>query len=237
MKNTIALPTIESPKYFLTVPSTGETLEFRPFLVKEEKVLMIAQESGTNQSMLSAMKDVIRSCTFGSLDLYSLVMSDLEYILLQIRSKSVGETSDIRFECTDCDEIIETTIDLSDINVTKGGKVDNKIQLTDDVGITLKAPGLKEAEAAAKNKSNNNSLTQSISSVIESVYDADNVHLFAQASSKEIENFIDSLSSAQVVKIREWVDSVPTLKKEIKFKCPNCKEKTKVLTGLGDFFD
>ena len=232
----MALPTIESPKYFLTVPSTEETIEFRPFLVKEEKVLMIAQEAGTNQSMLSAMKDVIRACTFGSLDLYSLPMSDLEYILLQIRSKSVGETSDIRFKCNECDEIIEMTIDLSDINVTKGENADNKIQLTDDVGITLKAPGLKEAEAAAKSNKKNSSLTQSLSSVIENVYDADNVYPFSHASSKETENFIDSLSSGQVVKIKEWVDTIPTLKKEIKFKCSNCKEKTKVLTGLGDFF-
>lgn len=234
----MALPTIESPKYFLTVPSTEETIEFRPFLVKEEKVLMIAQESGTNQSMLSAMKDIIKSCTFGSLDLYSLAMSDLEYILLQIRSKSVGETSDIRVTCDECNELVDVTIDLSEINVTKGKKTDNKIQLTDDVGITLKAPGLKEAEAAAKSNKKNSSLTQTLSSVIESVYDADNVHPFSQASSKETENFIDSLSSAQVIKIKDWVDTLPALKKEIEFEC-SCskgKAKTKILNGLGDFF-
>jgi len=232
----MALPTIESPKYFLTIPSTNESLEFRPFLVKEEKVLMIAQEAGTNQSMISAMKDVIKSCTFGALDIYSLAMSDLEYILLQIRSKSVGETSEIRFKCDECDEIIELTIDLSEIEVSKETTKENKVQLTDDVGITLKAPGLKEAEKAAKNNKQNNSIVQSLSSVIESVYDSDNVYPFEQAEPKEIETFIDSLSSAQVNKIKEWVDSIPTLKKEIKFKCSQGKERTKVLSGLGDFF-
>ena len=232
----MVLPTIESPKYFLTIPSTSESLEFRPFLVKEEKVLMIAQEAGTNQSMISAMKDVIKSCTFGVLDLYSLPMSDIEYILLQIRSKSVGETSEIRFKCDECDEMIDLTIDLSEIEVSKGDEIENKIQLTDDVGITLKAPGLKDAEKAAKSNKQNNDIVQSLASVIESVYDSDNIYPFAQAEPKEIENFIDSLSSEQVIKIKEWVDSIPTLKKEIKFKCSKGKERRKVLSGLADFF-
>ena len=235
MKNIMALPTIESPKYFLTVPSTEESVEFRPFLVKEEKVLMIAQEAGTNQSMISAMKDVINSCTFGALDLYSLVMSDLEYILLQIRAKSVGETSDIKFKCNESDEFIDITIDLSEIEVTESKNKENKIQLTDDIGITLKSPGLKEAEVAARS-SKKNSIVQSLMTVIESVYDGESVYPFADASPKEIEKFVDSLSSKQVVKIKEWVDGLPSLKKEIKYKCSKGKERTTVLSGLDDFF-
>lgn len=234
----MTLPTIESPKYFLTVPSTKRSVEFRPFLVKEEKVLMIAQEAGTNQSMISAMKDVINACTFGALDLYSLAMSDLEYILLQLRAKSVGETSDISIQCDECDEVIELTIDLSEIEVSEGKNEENKIQLTDDVGITLKSPGLKEAEVAARSskKVKGNPIVQSLMTVIESVYDAEAVYPFADASPKEIENFIDSLSSKQVVKIKEWVDGLPSLKKEIKYKCSKGKERTKVLSGLDDFF-
>lgn len=236
MKNIMTLPTIESPKYFLTVPSTKRSVEFRPFLVKEEKVLMIAQEAGTNQSMISAMKDVINACTFGALDLYSLAMSDLEYILLQIRAKSVGETSDIKFKCNESDEFIDMTIDLSEIEVSESKNKENKIQLTDDVGITLKSPGLKEAEVAARSSKKSNSIIQSLMTVIESVYDAEAVYPFADASPKEIENFIDSLSSKQVVKIKEWVDGLPSLKKEIKYKCSKGKERTKVLSGLDDFF-
>ena len=236
MKNIMALPTIESPKYFLTVPSTKQTVEFRPFLVKEEKVLMIAQEAGTNQSMISAMKDIIKSCTFGAIDLYSLAMSDLEYILLQLRSKSVGETSKIKFHCDECDEIIDMEIDLSEIEVSESENKENKIQLTDDIGITLKSPGLKEAEIAARSNKTNNTIVQSLMTVIESVYDGEAVYPFTDASPKEIENFIDSLSSQQVVKIKEWVDGLPSLKKEIKFKCSKGKERTKILSGLDDFF-
>lgn len=236
MKNIMTLPVIESPKYFLTVPSTNETIEFRPFLVKEEKILMIAQESKSTRNMISAMKDILNSCTFGALDLYSLAMSDLEYILLQIRSKSVGETSKISFRCDECDEVVEMTIDLSEIEVSSGEKKDNKIQLTDDVGITLKAPGLKEAERASKNTKNNDTIIQSLTSVIESIYDNETVYPLADATSKEIEKFIDSLSGQQVMKIKEWVDSIPALKKEIKYKCSKGKERTRMLNGLNDFF-
>ena len=232
----MALPKIETPKYFLTIPSTKEVVEFRPFLVKEEKILMIAQEAKSNQSMITAMKDVIKSCTFGALDLYSLTMSDIEYILLQIRSKSVGESSTIKFICDECDETIELTIDLSKIEVSAGEEKENKVQLTDDVGITLKAPGLKEAEKAAKSSNDGNSIIQSLASVIESVYDNETVYPFAEATPKEIETFIDSLSSEQVNKIKEWVDSIPTLKQEVKYKCSKGKERTKILSGLSDFF-
>lgn len=236
MKNIMALPKIETPKYFLTIPSTKETVEFRPFLVKEEKILMIAQEAKSNQNMISAMKDVIKSCTFGALDLYSLAMSDIEYILLQIRSKSVGESSKINFKCDECDEIIELTVDLSKVEVSAGEEKENKVQLTDEVGITLKAPGLKEAESAARNNNKDSTIVQSIASVIESVYDNSTVYPFADATPKEVEDFIDSLSSEQVNKIKEWVDSIPTLKTEIKYKCSKGKERTKILSGLSDFF-
>jgi len=230
------LPTIETPKYFLTVPSSGESVEFRPFLVKEEKVLMIAQEAGSDASMIAAMKDIIKACTFKKLDLYSLTMSDLEYILLQIRSKSVGETTEIRVKCDESGEFVNVTLDLSEISVKKEKKVDNNIQLTDEVGITLKSPGLKDAERAAKGRKDNNPLIQALTSVIESVYDNDEVYPFSDASPKEIENFIDSLSSEQVQKIKKWLDSTPSLSHEIEFVGPTGHKNKKILSGLNDFF-
>ncbi len=230
------LPTIETPKYFLTVPSSEESIEFRPFLVKEEKVLMIAQEAGSDASMIAAMKDIIKACTFNKLDLYSLTMSDLEYILLQIRSKSVGETTEIRVKCDESGEFVNVTLDLSEITVKKEKKVDNNIQLTDDVGITLKSPGLKDAERAAKGRKDTNPLIQALISVIESVYDNNEVYPFGDASPKEIENFVDSLSSEQVQKIKNWLDCTPSLSHEIEFVGPTGHKNTKILSGLNDFF-
>lgn len=232
----MTLPKIETPKYFLTIPSTDEMVEFRPFLVKEEKVLMIAQEAGTDASMIAAMKDIIKACTFNKLDLYSLTMSDLEYILLQIRAKSVGETTEIRVKCDESGEFVEVPIDLSEVKITKEDNVDNNIKLTDDVGIILRSPGLKDAERAARGRKNVNPLIQALSSVIESVYDNDTVYPFSDATPKDIENFIDSLNTEQVKEIKKWLDSTPSLKHEIEFEGPTGHKNKKVLSGLSDFF-
>lgn len=232
----MTLPKIETPKYFLTIPSSDEMVEFRPFLVKEEKVLMIAQEAGTDASMIAAMKDIIKACTFNKLDLYSLTMSDLEYILLQIRAKSVGETTEIRVKCDESGEFVEIPIDLSEVKITKGDAIDNNIKLTDDVGIILRSPGLKDAERAARGRKDVNPLIQALSSVIESVYDNDTVYPFSDATPKDIENFIDSLNTEQVKEIKKWLDSTPSLKHEIEFEGPTGHKNKKVLSGLSDFF-
>lgn len=230
------LPTIEIPKYFLTLPSNGDTVEYRPFLVKEEKVLMIAQETNTQSAMTTAMKDVIKACTFNEVDVYSLAMYDLEYILLQLRGKSVGETTDIAIKCDHCDEAVPVTIDLSTIEVKKGEKTENKIQLNDEIGVTLKAPTLKDAERSSKLNKNKSTINEAIISVVESVYDSNAVYPLSQASPKEIDDFIDSLNSQQIIDIQSWVDNLPQLKHEIEFECKNGHKTKKTLTGLADFF-
>ena len=130
----MALPKIVAPTYHLTVPSSGKTVEYRPFLVKEEKILMIAQEAGTQSAMTSALKDIIRACTYDTLDLYSLTMYDLEYIFLNLRAKSVGETAELNIKCGECDEYVTTQVDLTTVEVQNlDKKIDNKIQLTDNI--------------------------------------------------------------------------------------------------------
>jgi hypothetical protein len=231
------LPKIEIPKYFLTIPSNGDTVEYRPFLVKEEKVLMIAQETDTQSAMMAAMKDVIKACTFNEVDVYSLAMYDLEYILLQIRGKSVGETTNIGVKCDHCDEVVPVAIDLSAIEIKQGEKTENKIQLNDEIGVTLKAPTLKDAERSSKLNKNKSLINEAIISVVESVYDSNEVYPLSQASPKEIDSFIDSLNSQQVLEIQSWVDKLPQLKHEIEFECKNGGHKTKkTLSGLADFF-
>jgi hypothetical protein len=229
------LPTIETPKYQLTVPSTGDIVEYRPFLVKEEKVLMIAQEANTQTAMVAAMKDVIKSCTLNKVDLYELTMYDLEYILLQIRSKSVGESVEVGIQCDHCEEVVPVTIDLSKVNVVEGKKIENKIQLSAEIGITLKAPSLKDVEKSTKG-SNKSAINEAMVSVIESVYDSNNVYPLNQASPKEIDSFIDSLNSQQVLEIQSWVDNLPQLKHDVEFKCKNGHTTKKTLSGLADFF-
>ena len=230
------LPTIEIPKYFLTIPSTGDLIEYRSFLVKEEKILMIAQEANTQSAMMAAMKDVIKACTFNNVDVYSLAMYDLEYILLQIRGKSVGETTDIGIKCDHCEEVVPINIDLSAIEVKQSEKMENKIQLNDEIGVTLKAPTLKDAEKSSKLNKNQSPINEAIISVVESVYDSNEVYPLSQASPKEIDSFIDSLNSQQILEIQSWVDKLPQLKHEIEFECKNGHKTKKTLTGLADFF-
>ena len=231
------LPIIEIPKYFLTIPSNGDTVEYRPFLVKEEKVLMIAQEANTQSAMMAAMKDVIKACTFSNVDVYSLTMSDLEYILLQIRSKSVGESTNIGIKCDQCDEVVPINIDISAIEIKQGEKTENKIQLNDEIGVTLRAPTLKDAERSSKMSKGQSAINEAIISVVESVYDSNEVYPLSQASPKEIDSFIDSLNSQQVLEIQSWVDKLPQLKHEIEFECKNGHKTKKTLSGLADFFN
>lgn len=232
----MALPTIEAPKYYLQVPSTGQTIEYRPFLVKEEKVLMIAQEANTQSAMTSALKDIIKACTFDTVDLYSLTMYDLEYIFLNLRAKSVGETTEISIKCGECDEYVKASIDLTAVEVQNlDNKVDNKIQLTDTVGVTLKAPGLKEMERAVRTK-NDSVIVESIASVLETIYDSEEVYPVADTNQKELESFIDSLSHKQLEKIQEWILRIPRLEHTIEITCSHGHTTERTLSGLSDFF-
>lgn len=232
----MALPTIESPKYHLTIPSTGNMVEYRPFLVKEEKILMIAQETNTQAAMTAALKDIVKACTFGAIDLYSLTMYDLEYIFLNLRAKSVGEKSEIQIKCSECDEYVPVEIDLTQVNVSRANdKKDNTIMITDDVGVVCKAPGLREMERAARLK-NANLVTEGITSVLESIYDANEVYPVSDSDPKELEAFIDSLNHSQLVKIQKWIEEMPRLEHTIEFTCKNGHKNERTLTGLSDFF-
>ena len=231
----MALPVIEAPKYHLTVPSTGETVEYRPFLVKEEKILMIAQETNTQAAMVTALKDIVKSCTFGKLDLYTLTMYDIEYIFLNLRAKSVGETSEISVKCEESDEYVPVTIDLSEVNVVTKEEQSNTIQLTPEVGITLKAPGLKEMERSTRLK-NVNVMTEGIMAVIENIYDVDQVYPTNDTPIKELEAFIDTLNHQQLMEIQEWITNMPRLEHKIEFTGPNGHKNERTLTGLSDFF-
>ena len=230
----MALPKIESPKYHLTIPSTGDVIEYRPFLVAEEKILLLAQETGTQAAMISALKDIVKACTFGAIDLYSLAMYDLEYIFLNLRAKSVGETSNIRIKCDQCEEYVDVEIDLTEVEV-KGELAENNIPLTEDIGITLKVPGLNDAEKAAKTQ-NNDPIVESIAALIDTIYDAESVYKADESTPKELKEFIESLTHQQLEKIQGWMQEMPKIEHDIKFTCKNGHENERKLTGLGDFF-
>lgn len=237
----MALPKIAAPKYELTVPSTGERVKYRPYLVKEEKLLMIAVESKDEGQMMNALKDVISGCTEGKVKPDKLKPFDLEYIFLQLRSKSVGENAKILVKCTHCETRNEVIIDLNEIEV-KGEMIDEmNIKLTDNVGMVLKYPSIKEIQrnqASNKGKKNQTDLAlSSITSMISSIYEGEEVYLAENETQQSLTDFIESLSSDQFKKIYEFVSKMPKVTHKAEFKCVKCSEQNDVvLEGLQSFF-
>lgn len=234
----MALPKLVSSKYTLTVPSTGEVVEYRPYLVKEEKVLMTAFESKDKSQMIAALRDTIAGCTEGKVNIDTLAIFDFEYIFLKLRSKSVGETSKIGVKCTACDARNEVEVNLEEVNVSKAQKKNNKVELTDEVGIMLRYPtvkGLYKQLTHAKTEADQSMAT--IVSAIESIYDAENVYASENETEKSLMDFLDSLTADQFKKISAFFTDMPKLKHDVKFDCIKCSEKNSItLEGLENFF-
>ena len=231
------LPKLETPKYQLTVPSTQKQSSFRPFLVKEEKILLIAQETGEESNMIRAMRDIIVSCTFGEIDPKTLTSFDLEYIFLKIRAKSVGEDAEIGVKCSKCGAIHTVKIDLDKVSLTKTKPLPKKIELTDTIGIIPQYIKLDDMIEMAAIKDQGLLFTKTIASSVHSIYDATNVYPLSEASEEDVREFIDSLNRGQMEKIEEVFNSAPKLEKDISFTCKECNSKNKhTLSGIESFF-
>ena len=234
------LPKIETPKYNLVIPSTKKKLSFRPFLVKEEKILLLAQQSDNEEDQLEAVKSIIESCTFDKIKADDLTSYDIEYLFLQLRAKSVGESADVNIKCSKCGSSTPVNINLAEIDIKyPNKKIDNRIQLTDAIGVVVK--NLSTADITKLGKLGDDQvqlLNDTIAATIESVFDADNVYPMDDASPTEKEEFINSLSRGQMEKIEEFISNVPKLQEEVTFKCLSCGEKNKImLEGLQSFFN
>lgn len=234
------LPKIETPKYSLVIPSTKKKLSFRPFLVKEEKILLLAQQSDNEEDQLEAVKSIIESCTFDKIKADDLTSYDIEYLFLQLRAKSVGESADVNIKCSKCGSSTPVNINLAEVDIKyPNKKIDNRIQLTDAIGVVVK--NLSTADITKLGKLGDDQvqlLNDTIAATIESVFDADNVYPMDDASPAEKEEFINSLSRGQMEKIEEFISNVPKLQEEVTFKCLSCGEKNKImLEGLQSFFN
>jgi len=237
----MALPISTSPTYTLQVPSSKELVKFRPFLVKEEKALLIAQQSEDPVVMVDTLKGIISSCVNTKLDLNKLATFDLEYIFTQIRAKSVGENVDLIFPCDTCtDEKAKVKIgfDLTKIQVSFPEGHSKKIELFDDVGIIMKYPSLeiiKEIENV--NDGDIDSVFRVVIECVESIYNSDEVYLAKDQKKQEILEFLENLTAEQFSRIQKFFETMPRLKQEVDYTCPVCNEKHhKVLEGLDSFF-
>ena len=232
----MALPKLENPTYAIEIPSLKRRVEFRPFLVKEEKVLMIAQESKDENKILQTIKDIISACSYEKLDPNICTTTDIEYIFLQLRAKSVGETVTVKIKCEKCDTYASVVIDLEDIQVSDIKEVDNNIEITDSIGVILKKLSLADTEKI-KTKDSVKAFNQMIMYSIESIYDADSVYPASESTEKELIEFIDSLSHKHLEKIQAYIENIPKLQYTVRFKCAECGHDNEiVLEGIESFF-
>ena len=236
----MTLPKINAPEYSLVVPSTGVEVKYRPFLVKEEKLLLIAQETGDEKSLYGAIKNLIHNCCHGQLDVDTMPLFDVEYVFLQLRSKSVGEMAEVLVICPDDGETeVKVKVNLNELTVVLPDKDHNKIQLTDDIGIVMAYPNLASVLLTAIDKDKNASelMFNTILECMFQIWQGEEVFAATDYSHKEKLDFIDSLSHDQFEKIQQFFETMPTVKKEVEVTNPNTKVVSKVnIEGMNSFF-
>ena len=237
----MALPKINAPTYELEVPSTDEKLKYRPFLVKEEKILLIAMESGENKDIVNAVKEIVNACTFEKLDLGTMPMFDIEYIFLNIRAKSVGEVSKLKLICPDDKKTtVDVEINLNDIQVQVDEKHTNKIELSDEMGIIMQYPTIDTFTSTGITDITAHNMLDVLTACILQIYDKGGEEVFEAKDStkKELTEFIEQLSSKQFQDLQKFFDTMPQLKHTVEIENPKTKVKSKVvLQGLSDFFE
>jgi len=237
----MALPVLTIPTYELEVPSTDEKIKYRPFLVKEEKILLIALESGKNEEIVQAVKIIVDECTFNKLKLGKMPMFDVEYIFLQIRSKSVGEVSTLNLLCPDDGKTYaKVELDLTEVQVQVDEEHNPKIELTDDMGMIMTYPNIDSMASTGITNINASNMLDIIVSCIEQIYDkgGEEVHMAVDSTKKELLEFIEQLNTKQFAEVQKFFDTMPKLTKTVTVKNPKTKKETEVvLTGLSDFFE
>ena len=236
------LPKIATPTYELELPSTGETIKYRPFLVKEEKLLVIALESEDTKQITTAIKSVIKSCVLTKgIKVEQLPTFDIEFLFLNIRGKSVGEELEVNVICPDDGETqVPVTINLDDIQVQKNEEHNNQVKLDDNLMMEMKYPSLEQFIKSNFDFTDGNQMDQSfqlIGTCIDKIYSEEEVWAAADCTKKEVNDFLDSMNSSQFKGIEKFFETMPKLSHTVTVKNPETKvESEVVIEGLASFF-
>ena len=239
----MSLPKLNVPVYETVLPSTEKVIKYRPFLVKEEKVLLTAMEDGKTETIMNAVKQVLKNCIQSPLDLDQLPTFDLEFLFLRLRAKSVGEEVTIGLKpwgCPQnngelCDKTTEVKVNLEEVKVIKDEKHTSKIMLDDNVGIKMRYPDISKIDSDMGD--NFETGMKMVKDSIDMIFTSEETHERDTISEKELEEFIDSLNTEQFGRIKEFYDTMPQLKYTAKYTCSTCgEEKETTITGLNSFF-
>jgi hypothetical protein len=235
----MALPVVnESSWYSLEVPSTKQEITYRPFLVKEQKVLLIASESQDKKQVMDAIVNTIKACVQEEIDFRRLPTFDIDYIFTQIRGKSVGESTEIIIKCDECEAQNDVSLDITKAGI-KGKMQDKVVKLNDQISVEMTYPSYHAmaSKLDSLESSSSSAVFDMLSACIEYVLTEDEKIAIKDESKEEIDKFIESLSTAQFEKISEFIREFPKLSLETNFKCTKCgHENNVVLEGLDDFF-
>ena len=236
----MALPKLTTPTYELEIPSTDEKIKYRPFLVKEEKILMMALESKQEKDITQAVKDIVKECTFNKVNIDNMPMFDVEYIFLNIRSKSVGEVSKLKILCPDDKKTYaDVELDLNEVNVQVGEDHTNKIDLGNGTGMIMQYPSIDSFKDSGIRDINASNMLEVISTCILQIYEDEGKKVYnsKDQTQKELTDFIEQLNTKQFKDVQKFFDTMPKLKHEITVKNPKTKVESKItLSGLNDFF-
>ena len=236
----MALPKLTTPTYELEIPSTDEKIKYRPFLVKEEKILMMAMETKNEGDIVQAVKDIVKECTFNKVSIDNMPMFDVEYIYLNIRAKSVGEVSKLRLLCPDDNKTYaDVELDLNEVRVQVGEDHTNKIELDNGMGMIMQYPTIDSFRDSGIRNITADNMLDVIGSCILQIYEDEGKKVYdpKDQTKKEVIEFIEQLNTKQFKKVQNFFDTMPKLKHEIKIKNPKTKKESSItLTGLNDFF-
>lgn len=242
------LPKLDVPIYDLTLPLSKKKIQIRPFLVKEEKIFLMAVEADDQDSTLTAIKQIVNNCCLTEdVDIDNLPMSDLEFIFFNLRARSIGEMTELKYKCNNkitvgeeektCGNLVDVSFNILDVKPEIPENHTNKIELSDTLGVVMKYPTFKLIEKL-KGLNDAEILMETVISCIDFVYNADEIFYAKDVTRKELVEFIESMNRKQFTKLQEFFETMPKISKEIDFNCGKCGYKEKiVLEGIQNFFE
>lgn len=241
------LPKLDVPIYETKLISNDQVVRFRPFLVKEQKLFLMAAESEEPKDTINAIKQVLRNCILDDIDVDSMATFDIEYLFLQLRARSIGEVVNLRFNCNNnvtekgeekkCGNLVKIDINVLEINPTKDQEHTNKIQITDKVGVVLKYPTFNSIDSNEIDSQDMQQVLNVIVSCIDYVYDEEQVYYAKDTKKEELIEFIENMKQGDLEKLSSFFTTLPKLKKDVQFHCDKCGyEEDIILEGVQSFF-
>lgn len=241
------LPKIDVPIFTIDLPLSKQKVRYRPFLVKEEKILLMAMESNDEKTVVDSIKQIINNCCLDEINVDDLPVLDFEFFFLNLRARSIGEISDLQYKCNNivknekgeektCNHVVKLQVNILDIKPEINPKHTNKIELTDKLGIVMKYPNFKILENITDGNEVEK-IIKIITNCIDFIYDEENIYYKKDISQEELLEFIEGMTREQFEKIQNFFDTIPKIKKDVEFKCGKCGYEEKIVVeGLQNFF-